>query len=142
MNRTDASGAPGHDPAGGRRPLLRWVMPRRVTPVGGMRGVGMAESLLNCTSGPYELNVQVRNYEHEAEIQVVGRVTQAGHLHQPVHDLLVGLVEPGSPAAFVNALTDRFGEFQLSWRRARALGLQVGYGADAPCVLVWSTPDA
>ena len=142
MNRRHASDAPGHDPALRRRPLLRWVMPRRVTPVGGMRGIGMAESMLNCTAGPYELNVQVRDYEHESEVQVVGRVTQAGHLHQPVHDLLVGLVEPGCSTVYVNAITDRFGEFHLSWRRAKALGLQVGYGAEAPCVLVWSDPDA
>ena len=117
-------------------------MPQRVTSVMGVRAAGVAETQLRCTAGPYHVSVHVRDDRRSAEVGVVGQITQAGTTHTPVPDLLVGLVEPGAPTAFVNALTDRFGEFHLNWRREKALGLQVGYGADAPCVFVWSHPRA
>jgi hypothetical protein len=106
----------------------------------GVRSSGVAESQLRCAAGPYEVVVHVRDDRRSAEVAVVGQITKSGTDHTPVSDLLVGLVEPGGLAAFVNALTDRFGEFHLSWRREKAIGLQVGYEADAPCILVWSHP--
>ena len=123
---------------GARRGGAPWVIPRRVTAVMGVRSAAIAETQLRCTAGPYEVSVHVRDDHRSAEVAVVGMITQSGTDHLPVPDLLVGLVEPGEPAAFVNALTDRFGEFHLNWRREKAIGLQVGYGTDAPCILVWS----
>ena len=116
---------------------LRWLRPKRVDSVVGMRAGMLADTSLVCGAGPYEVDVLVREYESPRSLEIVGQITRAGHVHEPIPDLPVALVEPDETQVVTATATDPLGEFDLAADLGSPYGLRCGTDEDAPCIVVW-----
>jgi len=121
-------------------PAVRdWIVPKRIAfHQGGLRGSALADVQMICTVGSYELDLLVRETDGpERSLEIVGQVTRAGRVFEPVADLPLALVEARTREDTARAETDEFGEFDVSSPCGNTYGLRLGASADAPCILVW-----
>lgn len=86
--------------------------------------------------GPYELDVLIRVLDAK-RVEIVGQVTRAERVHEPVGGLDLVLYDAEAMARVASVGTDTFGEFQLSGLASGRLVLALGVARDAPCVLIW-----
>jgi hypothetical protein len=114
-----------------------WLRPRRIDLAAGLRAGALADTSLVCGAGPYEVDVLVREYEAPRSLEIVGQITKAGHVHEPISDLPVALVDPDETQVVTATATDPLGEFDLAADLSGPYGLRCGTGEEAPCVLVW-----
>ena len=112
-----------------------WVVPRRVA-IAGTRG-SQADLHLICGAGPYELDILMREGGGPQQLEMVGQVTRAGRIFEPVADLTMKLIEAQRSVTVASTRTDSFGEFDLLSPHHGRYGVRLGDDADAPCVLVW-----
>lgn len=118
-----------------RRP--RWVVPqRRNVPRPDASDSTLAGFRVTCRVGPFEIDLLARESAAPAQLRMVGQITRKDEVYAPVADLAVGLVDAGSQE-LGEARTDAFGEFDLVAPVHSTVGLVVGDGADAACVLIW-----
>ncbi len=110
-----------------------WIAPKRAIAASGVRGGG-SEFQLVCGVGTYELDLLVRDF-HEV-FELMGQVTEGESIYAPVRGLPVQLVDAdGNPIGELGS-TNEFGEFESKADERGLIGLRLGTGEDAPCVLV------
>lgn len=115
-----------------------WIVPMRIRRPRGTRGGALDDIQLICGAGPYELDILVREQDGAAQLEIVGQVTLAGRVYEPVPNLRLELIEADDEYPAYQARTDDFGEFDMAAPGRRSCyGLRVGDTRDAPCVLVW-----
>jgi hypothetical protein len=116
------------------------TIPTPLPPPSDLRVGTMPDVQLVSNAGPYEVEVLVRVLS-PADIEIVGQVTWAGRVHEPVSDLELVLYDADALVPVGTARTNHFGEFTLG--RLRALRYYVSLGAtkDAPCLLIWEGED-
>jgi hypothetical protein len=115
-----------------------WIVPKRIRRPRGARAGALEDIQLICGAGPYELDILVREHDGPTQLEIVGQVTLAGRVYEPVPNLRLQLIEAHGEYPVQQARTDDFGEFDLASRAKRSrYGLRVGDASDAPCVLVW-----
>ena len=68
---------------------------------------------------------------------IVGQVTHAGRVYEPVANLTLKLVEVKAPVPVMSTSTDSFGEFDFMSLEEATYGIRLGASNDAPTVLVW-----
>jgi hypothetical protein len=112
------------------------IRPTCVRPASDLRAGSLPDVQLVGGAGPYEVDVLVRVLP-EDQVEIVGQVTGAGRLHEPVCALTVGLFDAGALECVGRATTDPFGEFVLQRVRSARYVLAFGSGSDAPCMAVW-----
>ncbi len=117
---------------------LGWIVPQRIRPT---RAAGRGEALVDlqlvCGAGPYELDVLLREQAKGGVLDIVGQVTLAESIYEPVARLRLDLVEARGSKTVACTETDTFGEFDLASEREGVFGLRLGDASDAPCVLIW-----
>jgi len=117
---------------------LGWIVPQRIRPArGGVRSDALVDLQLVCGAGPYELDVLLREQAGRGVFDIVGQVTRADCIYEPVAQLSLQLVEAQGADAVACTETDTFGEFDFAADREAVVGLRLGDAADAPCVLIW-----
>jgi hypothetical protein len=115
-----------------------WIVPKRIRRPRGVRTGALEDIQLLCAAGPYELDVLVREHEGPTRLEIVGQVTLAGRVYEPVPNLRLQLIEAHGEYPAQQARTDDFGEFDLaSGETRKRYGLRIGDAPEAPCVLVW-----
>ena len=114
-----------------------WIVPERNALTRKVRGVALADVQLVCGAGPYELDILIREQLSTPSLQVVGQVTLADRIFEPVSDLPLTLVKAETPEPVLDTRTDKFGEFDMLSERTAVYGLRVGDEKDAPCILLW-----
>ena len=117
---------------------LGWIVPRRIRPA---RATARCEALVDlqivCGAGPYELDVLLREQANRGVFDIVGQVTRAESIYEPVRQLSLQLVEARGSETVALTETDSFGEFDFASAGQGTFGLRLGDAADAPCVLIW-----
>ena len=131
-----AAAEPLPPPSRARFPA-RWLRPSRTEVAAGVRAGMLADANLVCGAGPYEVDVLVREFESPRCLEITGQITRAGHVHEPIADLPIALVEPDATQIVTATATDPFGEFDLAADMSSPYGLRCGTGEEAPCILVW-----
>ena len=117
---------------------LGWIVPQRVRPAQAAgRGEALVDFQLVCGAGPYELDVLLREQAKGGVLDIVGQVTLAESIYEPVARLRLDLVEAAGSETVASTETDNFGEFDLASERESMFGLRLGDASDAPCVLIW-----
>jgi hypothetical protein len=86
--------------------------------------------------GAYEVDVLVRVLP-TAQVEIVGQVTHAGRIHEPVGGLAVVLYDAQAMEAAAQTRTNAFGEFDLHGDARARYALALGEERDAPCLLIW-----
>lgn len=114
-----------------------WIRPERLVKAARTRAGVVPDIQLICGVGPYELDILLREFEASLDVEVVGQVTRAGCIHEPVPELPLALVQVEAASVVNHTHTNAFGEFHLAAERRGPYGLRLGEGPDAPCVLVW-----
>ncbi|MDH3590841.1 MAG: hypothetical protein OER88_03125 [Planctomycetota bacterium] len=113
---------------------VRWIIPTHVERQDGARGAAGTEFQLICGAGPYELDLLVRG--RRQVLDLVGQVTRGDRIFEPVAELVLELIDCDGLPLETSTETDTFGEFALESESAGPVGLRLGIGADAPCVLI------
>ncbi len=117
---------------------LGWIVPQRVRPA---RAAGRGEALVDlqlvCGAGPYALDVLLREQAKGGVLDIVGQVTLAESIYEPVAHLRLDLVEAAGSETVACTETDNFGEFDFASKGEGIFGLRLGDASDAPCVLIW-----
>ncbi len=115
-----------------------WFLPRKICLASaGYRGLGGGDLQLMCRAGNFELDVVVRMRGTPAHLEIVGQVTHASRVYEPVANLTLKLVEARAPAPVMSTSTDSFGEFDFMSLEEATYGIRLGASNDAPTVLVW-----
>ena len=115
----------------------RWVIPpRRAVPRPDACDSPLAGFRITCHAGEWEVDLLGRECAAPAELRIVGQIARADSIYEPVGDLPIRLVDAAS-RELVAVRTDAFGEFDLVARVNETVGLVLGDGSEAPCVLVW-----
>ena len=114
-----------------------WIRPPQLTSRAHVRAGHKADTQILCGVGPYELDVLVREFARGGDLELLGQVTRAERIHEPVSDLRMELVAAPACTEVGATRTDEFGEFAFGRQPDAAYGLRLGRGEDAPCVLVW-----
>ncbi len=114
-----------------------WIRPPQLRARARVRTGDRADTQIVCGVGPYELDVLVREFATKGDLEMLGQVTRAERIHEPVMDLHMELVAAPTCAEVGATQTDEFGEFAFGRQPDAAYGLRLGRGQDAPCVLVW-----
>ncbi|MCP5069488.1 MAG: hypothetical protein GY946_23215 [bacterium] len=114
-----------------------WIRPEPLQRPARMRAGQRADTQLVCGVGPYELDVLVREFACGGDLELLGQVTRAERIHEPVSDLEMQLIVAPACTRIGATQTDQFGEFAFGRQPEAAYGLRLGPGEDAPCVLVW-----
>ena len=114
-----------------------WIVPRR-TPVATASATPHRANLrIACVAGPYSIDLLLRECDAPAELRLVGQVTRADRVYEPVADLPLELVFATDQGTCATGRTDAFGEFDFESPVHRTYGLALGSGPDRPCVLLW-----
>ena len=114
-----------------------WIVPRR-TPVATATATPHRANLrIACVAGPYTIDLLLRECNAPAEMRLVGQVTRADRVHEPVADLPLELVFSTNSGTCATGRTDAFGEFDFVFPVNRTYGLALGTGTNRPCVLLW-----
>ncbi|MCZ6573961.1 MAG: hypothetical protein O7C98_12455 [Planctomycetota bacterium] len=90
-----------------------------------------------CRVGDFELDVVVRMRGTPAHLEIVGQVTHAGRVYEPVANLTLKLIGVKAPVPVMSTSTDSFGEFDFMALEEATYGIRLGASNDAPTVLVW-----
>ncbi len=115
-----------------------WLLPRKIRLASaGSRGLGGGDLQLMCRAGDFELDEVVRMRGTPAQLEIVGQVTHAGRVYEPVANLPLKLVELKAAVAVMSTSTDSFGEFDFMSLKEATYGIRLGASKDAPTVLVW-----
>ncbi len=115
-----------------------WFLPRRICLASaGYRGLGGGDLQLMCRVGDFELDVVVRMRGTPAQLEIVGQVTHAGRVYEPVANLTLKLVQLKVFVPLMSTSTDSFGEFDFMALEEATYGIRLGASNDAPTVLVW-----
>jgi len=117
--------------------MTDWSTPEWRVSARHVRSASAADVHLVCGVGPYELDVLVRRQAAAPNLQVVGQVTRAGKIFEPVPALALALLPEGTAEPCADTRTDEFGEFDLVTETRQPCGLRLGDGHDAPRVLLW-----
>ncbi|MHC4550101.1 MAG: hypothetical protein ACYTEZ_15115 [Planctomycetota bacterium] len=130
-----------HEHAGEElRPARRpsWIVPRHLPAPPAAAGTShLASVRIVCAAGRYELDLLLREYEAPATLRLVGQITRAGRVYEPVRDLPLVLVDAATACPGAETRTDRFGEFDLACRVDATWVLRLGPEGTTPNVLVW-----
>ena len=117
---------------------LGWIVPQRIrTSRAAARGEALVDLQLICGAGPYELDVLLREQGNGGVLDIIGQVTRAESIYEPVSSLRLDLVEGRGSETVACTETDNFGEFDLAAEREGIFGLRLGDATDAPCILIW-----
>ena len=115
-----------------------WLLPRKIRLASaGYRGLGGGDLQLMCRAGDFELDVVVRMRGAPAQLEIVGQVTHADRVYEPVADLTLKLIEVKAATPVMSTSTDSFGEFDFMSLEEATYGIRLGASKDAPTVLVW-----
>jgi hypothetical protein len=114
-----------------------WIVPRRTPVATASATPHRANVRIACVAGPYSLDLLLRECKAPAELRLVGQVTRAGRVYEPVPDLPIELVFAADSGVCAIGRTDAFGEFDFACPVARTYGLALGAGPSRPCVLLW-----
>ncbi len=96
-----------------------------------------ADVQLVCGAGRYEMDVLLRVSETSDELGVVGQVTRADSLHEPVPHLALVAYDCDSLRPVAEADTDAFGGFDMKLDQGGRYALAMGASSAAPCILLW-----
>ena len=102
----------------------------------GLRIGTMPDTQLVGRTGPYEVEVLVRVLSDD-EIEILGQVTLAERVHEPVCNTRVVLYDAEALTAVGSVRTDHFGEFDLGRLPSARYFIAVGGKHEAPTMLVW-----
>jgi hypothetical protein len=114
-----------------------WIVPRRTPVATATTTPHRANVRIACVAGPYSLDLLLRECRAPAELRLVGQVTRADRIYEPVPDLPTELVFAADSETCATGRTDAFGEFDFACPVDRTYGLALGSGPDRPCVLLW-----
>ena len=114
----------------------RCAQPRRHALPSGLRIGTMPDTQLVGRTGPYEVEVLVRVFA-EDEVEILGQVTLAERVHEPVCNTRVVLYDAVALRAVASVRTDHFGEFDLGRLPSARYFVAVGGTHEAPTMLVW-----
>ena len=115
-----------------------WFLPRKICLASaGYRGLGGGDLQLMCRVGDFELDVVVRMRGTPAQLEIVGQVTHADRVYEPVANLTLKLVQVKVRVPVTSTSTDSFGEFDFMALEEATYGIRLGASNDAPTVLVW-----
>lgn len=87
-------------------------------------------------AGRYEIDLLLRVLPG-SDLEIVGQVTVADRVYEPVFGLHVALCDADTLAVVHETRTDPMGEFDMKGLRASRYALILGNDADAPCLFVW-----
>jgi len=111
-------------------PVWDWIMPRR----GGDDGV------ITCEAGPYLVDMVVSVAEDDQDVvRITGTIVQNTPEDGPAAGLEIVLVDPIEAEVRGATISDDTGEFEIRTETWERLGLRLGPGATAPCILVRDT---
>lgn len=119
-------------PSGLRRPARATLAPRRAD----LRAGSIPDLQLIAGVGPYEVDVLIRMLE-EGRVEIIGQVTGAERVQEPVTHLPLSLYETGELSCVARCETDAFGEFQLHGKASGRYVLALGASRAAPCLLIY-----
>jgi hypothetical protein len=114
-----------------------WIVPRRTPVATATATPHHANVRIACVAGPYAIDLLLRECDAPAELRLVGQVTRADRVYEPVADLPLELVFATDSGTCATGRTDAFGEFDFVCPVNRTYGLALGTGPDRPCVLLW-----
>ena len=114
----------------------RCTRPERRPPPGDLRVGTMPDVQLVGRTGPYEIEVLVRVLS-PTEIELLGQVTLAERVHEPVCNVGVVLYDAEALRAVASVRTNHFGEFDLGRLPSARYFVAVGGTQEAPTMLVW-----
>jgi hypothetical protein len=120
-------------PSEGARVLVR---ARRAAARTDLRAGSIPDVQLVGGVGPFEVDVLIRVLP-TGRIEIVGQVTHAERIHEPVGNLAVALCDADAIDTVARTRTNAFGEFDLGGVREGRYALALGEGRDAPWLLVW-----
>ena len=92
---------------------------------------------LRCGAGRYEVDVLMRVSETTGDLGVVGQITRADSVHEPVPDLTLVAFECDALRPVARAQTDCFGGFEMKLDQSGRYALAMGESTKAPCILLW-----
>ena len=122
---------------------LGWIVPQHARPGrASARCEALVDLQLVCGAGPYELDVLLREQPNRGVFDIVGQVTRAESIYEPVAQLSLQLVEAHESETVACTETNTFGEFDFAAAREGAFGLRLGDATDAPCILIWEGEDS
>ena len=102
-----------------------------------LRSGTIADVQLVCGAGPYEIDVLLRVSDTSPDLDVVGQITRADSVHEPVPDLTLVAFECDALRPVAKACTDSFGGFELKLDQSGRYALAMGESTKAPCILLW-----
>lgn len=114
-----------------------WLRAQQRPPRTGRRSDAVAEMHLTCTAGDHEVEVFVRDLERGRRIDIVGQVTSIRDRHVPCAGVPLALVAARDGAIVATTSTSTYGEFVFDPNPAGTFGLRLGWGPQAPIVLLW-----
>ncbi len=104
---------------------------------GDLRCGAIADIQLVCGAGPYEVDVLMRVSDTNDDLHVVGQITRADSVHEPVPDLALVAFECEELKPIAKASTDCFGGFDMQLKQGGRYALAMGESTKAPCILLW-----
>lgn len=132
----------GSDGRGREKRTLERLLEDAISPApaqrrSGLRCGAVADVQLVCGAGRYEVDVLMRVSEASEDLAVVGQITRADSIHEPVRALTLVAFECEALQPVATVSTDEFGGFEMTLDQSGRYALALGESTSAPCIYLW-----